>query len=122
MVKRQPVTRGLLALALALVLLVAIGCSSSEDITIDLVPTTRQVIAGGTVDFDATITVQTSNSIDVKGDNSVFDWSVVEAGGGTVTANGVYTAPLTTGVFHVKATSKEHPSHSATATITVMSP
>lgn len=107
---------------LALALLVAAGCGSSEEITIDLLPTTQQVIVGGAVDFDATITVETANSIDVKSDNSVFDWSVVEPAGGTVTANGRYTAPLGTGTYHVKATSKEHPSHSATATVTVVSP
>jgi len=107
---------------LALALLLAAACGSSEDITVEIAPSSRQVIAGGSVDFDATITVETASSIDVTSDNLVFNWTVVEPTGGTVTANGRYTAPLTPGAFHVKATSKEHPSHSATATVSVVSP
>jgi hypothetical protein len=46
-------------------------------------------------------------------------WSVVEAEGGTITMNGVYTAPSTAGVFHVKVTREDFPELSATATVTV---
>jgi hypothetical protein len=46
-------------------------------------------------------------------------WSVTEAGGGTVSAAGVYTAPEADGTYHVVATSAAAPSASATATITV---
>ena len=118
MAKLATLKTSLLALALALLS----ACGSSEEISIDLFPATQQVIAGGAIDFDATITVETANSFDARSDNSVFDWTVVEPAGGTVTANGRYTAPLGTGTYHVKATSKEHPSHSATATVTVVSP
>ena len=39
----------------------------------------------------------------VKGGGSV-QWSVVEAGGGTIGSGGQYTAPSTLGTYHVKAT------------------
>jgi hypothetical protein len=37
--------------------------------------------------------------------NSAVTWSVVEAGGGSITAAGVYTAPAIPGTYTVKATS-----------------
>jgi hypothetical protein len=43
-------------------------------------------------------------------------WSVVEAGGGSVDGNGVYTAPLTPGMYHVTAAG---PDGVATATVRV---
>jgi hypothetical protein len=49
-------------------------------------------------------------------------WSVQEAGGGTVSAAGVYTAPATTGTYHVVATSVADTTKNATATVTVAPP
>jgi hypothetical protein len=49
-------------------------------------------------------------------------WSVLESGGGTVSAAGVYTAPARAGVFHVVATSAADPSLTGTAEITVAAP
>jgi hypothetical protein len=47
-------------------------------------------------------------------------WRVQEgAAGGAVTASGVYTAPSTTGAFHVVVTSAVDPSVGASATVTV---
>lgn len=46
-------------------------------------------------------------------------WSVEEPGGGTVTAAGLYTAPLIVGLYHVVATSVEDPSLQAVASISV---
>jgi uncharacterized protein (TIGR03437 family) len=47
-------------------------------------------------------------------------WSVLEgAKGGTVTSTGIYTAPNSTGTFHVVATSNASPAQTATATVTV---
>jgi hypothetical protein len=48
-------------------------------------------------------------------------WSVTEAGGGTVSTSGVYTAPATPGVFHVVAESVADPRQKATVTVTVQS-
>lgn len=47
------------------------------------------------------------------------DWSVMEVTGGSVSNNGLYTAPLHSGTFHVIAKSHSDPTASATATITV---
>lgn len=54
-------------------------------------------------------------------DNAVT-WSVVQVGGGSITAAGVYTAPATPGTYTVKATSQSDPSASATAPARVVIP
>jgi chitinase len=47
-------------------------------------------------------------------------WSVLEgSAGGTVTADGIYTAPALPGTYHLVATSREDASVKATITITV---
>jgi hypothetical protein len=52
--------------------------------------------------------------------NTAVSWSVQEgSAGGTITNSGIYTAPTTTGTYHVIATSMADPSQNATATITV---
>ncbi|MGA9668584.1 MAG: hypothetical protein WBQ94_05205 [Terracidiphilus sp.] len=48
-------------------------------------------------------------------------WSVQEgAAGGSITATGVYTAPATTGTFHVVAANSTNTAQNATATINVI--
>jgi hypothetical protein len=51
--------------------------------------------------------------------NWSLNWSVTETGGGSITAQGVYTAPATPGTYHVVATSAADSSKSATATVVV---
>ena len=59
-------------------------------------------------------------SADVSGGGSVT-WSVEEgAAGGTITSAGIYTAPSSTGTFHVVATNSANAAQSATATVTVI--
>ena len=53
--------------------------------------------------------------------NKAVTWSVQEAGGGTVTSGGVYTAPSVVGTYHVVATSAADPTQSASAAVTVQS-
>jgi uncharacterized protein (TIGR03437 family) len=56
----------------------------------------------------------------VAGGGSVT-WSVREGtAGGTVTTAGIYTAPNTTGTFHVVATNSANTTQTATATVTVI--
>ncbi len=50
--------------------------------------------------------------------NGAVTWSVVEAGGGTVT-NGAYVAPTSAGTYHVLVVSQADPTKTAQATITV---
>ena len=72
-------------------------------------PSTASVAAGGTINFYGIVIGTTNQSL---------TWSVVESGGGSITSAGVYTAPATSGTYHVKATSTAT-SQSATATISV---
>jgi WD40 repeat protein len=59
-------------------------------------------------------TVNTSLNVNVT-------WSVQEgAAGGAITASGQYTAPNTTGLFHVVATSVQDPSKNAIANVTIV--
>jgi len=51
--------------------------------------------------------------------NQAVAWSVTEAGGGTVTAAGIYTAPAASGTYHVVATSRVDRTRQATATVYV---
>ena len=51
--------------------------------------------------------------------DTAVTWAVVEAGGGTITAGGVYTAPEAPGTYHVAAASHADPATSATAAVTV---
>jgi sugar lactone lactonase YvrE len=52
--------------------------------------------------------------------NSAVSWSVVEAGGGSITPAGLYTAPAAAGTYTVKATSQADVSKSATLQIQVV--
>ncbi|MGC4044635.1 MAG: hypothetical protein QM758_12645 [Armatimonas sp.] len=53
--------------------------------------------------------------------NTGVRWSVTEAGGGSVNASGIYTAPATPGVFHVVAESQADSRQKAMVTVTVQS-
>ncbi len=46
-------------------------------------------------------------------------WSVVEPGGGTITGAGLYTAPATSGTYHVQVKREDFPEVAATATVAV---
>jgi hypothetical protein len=48
-------------------------------------------------------------------------WSVLEAGGGTISADGTYTAPNQLGTFHILAQNPQYPQVQATATVNVVS-
>jgi len=54
--------------------------------------------------------------------NQGVNWSVVEAGGGSITQGGIYTAPATPGTYTVKATAQADSSASATAPVPVVIP
>jgi len=69
------------------------------------------VLQGGTQTFTATVTGSVNRQV---------NWTVQEgAAGGVITTNGVYTAPLTQGVFHVIAASQADSTKSITAAVTV---
>ena len=51
--------------------------------------------------------------------NTAVTWSVVEAGGGIISAAGAYVAPNVRGTYHATATSQADVNQSATATVVV---
>lgn len=53
------------------------------------------------------------------GSSLAVNWAIREPAGGTVTADGLYTAPATPGVFHLDATGKADPTLTSSSTITV---
>lgn len=104
----------------ALVSLVAIGLSgcsgaatgspAAQGVVVDVQPRQAQVVPGGTVSFASAVTG--------SADTAVL-WQVVEGAGGAIDASGRYTAPATTGLYHVKASSHADPVKSAVAAVTV---
>ncbi len=79
-------------------------------ISVSVSPDTASVVTGATVNFTATVANAT---------NTAVSWTVVESGGGSITTGGAYTAPANGGTFHVRATSQEDNTKTATATVTV---
>ncbi len=78
-------------------------------ITVAITPTTATLDACKGLVFTAAVGNASNTSV---------TWSVLEAGGGSVT-NGIYTAPRTSGTYHVVATSAADPTKSVQATVTV---
>ena len=92
-----------------------VGCGSTpapQGIRVDVQPAAPQVLPGGSIDFQATVSGAA---------NPQVTWAVTEASGGTVTAVGHYTAPTGPGTFHVTATSVATPPATATVAVTVTS-
>ena len=79
-------------------------------VAISILPVTATLDACRGQVFTATVT-NTSNT--------AVTWTVVEAGGGTVTASGAYVAPAAAGTYRVMAVSQADPARTATATVTV---
>lgn len=73
-------------------------------------PGSSPVPSGGSLTFKALVVGTSTNAV---------NWSVVEPGGGSFDSAGRYTAPASSGVYHVKATNAADPSQSSTATVNV---
>ncbi len=84
-------------------------------VTVSVSPRVASVLTRGSVAFSATV------SGTGAGQSTAVTWSVQEAGGGSVDASGNYTAPGTTGTYHVVAISVADTSKYATATVAVTS-
>ena len=80
-------------------------------IGITVLPTAAALAPGGQKDFDAT----PKDLLDPNA-NGGITWS---ATGGTVDANGLYTAPSTPGTYEVRATSSLNPARFAVASVVV---
>ena len=101
-------------------MLVAAACSggssatsapSAQGIVVTITPDSTTLPAGGQIAFTASVSGTADQSV---------DWSVVEgAAGGSITAEGLFTAPRSAGSYHVLATSKADPGSSASSAVTV---
>jgi hypothetical protein len=81
-------------------------------VAVTVTPGSTSAFACETASFSATVTGTT---------NKAVTWSVAEAGGGTISTAGVYTAPATDGTYHVVATSAASPTSTASAPVVVTS-
>jgi hypothetical protein len=82
--------------------------------TVTIQPPSATVLPNATQAFTCTVTTSADSSC---------TWSVKEGtAGGTVTSAGLYTAPATSGSYHVVATSHASPGVSASALVTVNPP
>lgn len=88
---------------------ITVTAPAAPVVAVALSPTTVTLDACKGQAFKATVT----NTA-----NTAVTWTVVEAGGGTVT-NGAYLAPTAAGTYHVVASSQADPSKTAQATVTV---
>ncbi|HEX5423020.1 MAG TPA: aryl-sulfate sulfotransferase [Candidatus Acidoferrales bacterium] len=98
----------------AIVLLAGCSSSSQPPVTVTLSPSPAFVGSAQTVQLTANVT----------GDSSGVTWSVAGASGGTIDANGNFTAPAVTqnATATVTATSKRDTTKSATATVNIIAP
>jgi hypothetical protein len=95
-------------LAPLLAALAACGSSNAPDVVVTISPTTASVAAGQTVQFTATVS---------GSGNTKINWS---ASGGTVSGNGLFTAPALGGGYTVRATADANTKDSATGLVNVM--
>lgn len=105
--------KGFLLLLMS-VILVACGSDSDdkkENVSISINPTTATVKAGASQTFTAQVT---------GAKNTGVTWRVAGTNSGSITASGVYTAPMAAGTYSITATSVADKTKSATATVTVM--
>ncbi|MHB9132097.1 MAG: hypothetical protein ACYDBB_13565 [Armatimonadota bacterium] len=108
---RHPILFSVVLLSLLALAFLATGCgsSSSSDPALAISPASATVEAESSYQFSPVL------AMDVI-------WSVVEEGGGTITSDGVYTAPVTPGTYHIKMTSATDPTVFTIATVTVEAP
>jgi hypothetical protein len=84
--------------------------TSHTGISVAVSPASPTVNLHGSIPFVSSVTGSPDTAV---------IWSVEEAGGGTITSLGAYTAPGSTGTFHVRATSMADPTSYGRATVTV---
>ncbi|HYS11311.1 MAG TPA: hypothetical protein VEP66_21420 [Myxococcales bacterium] len=89
--------------------------SASGGISVAVIPRNASVVTGGSLPFTATVSGTSGNQ------STAVTWSVQESGGGSINASGQYTAPGSTGTYHVIATSVADTSKKDTATVSVTS-
>jgi hypothetical protein len=83
-------------------------------VSVAVSPQATETTPGGALSFTAVVAGT------IAGQSTAVTWSVQEgAAGGTVSSSGGYTAPATSGTYHVVASSMADPTKSGTATVSV---
>src|SRR2546423_10223255 len=104
-------------IGLPLLLVLAAACAPATVVTVGVVvavtPASALVQVGATQNFKATVFGTSDTAV---------AWSVQEATGGSVAADGTYTAPATAGTYHVVATSHADPTKFNAAAVSVSVP
>ena len=108
---RRSETTVLSFLSACLVACRAPSTSPPPPISVTVQGPTGPLNTGASGTFTATVT---------NSPNQAVTWSVVEPGGGSITSDGVYTAPATPATYTVKATSVSAPSAVGTAPVPVV--
>ena len=85
--------------------------------TLKLSPKAVTLAPGATQSFSAQINYEPDGP---RFPRQPVTWTVLEAGGGVITPAGLYTAPLSTGTYHLKAEREDHPGIAGTAMVTVV--
>jgi hypothetical protein len=102
------------ALAAFLSLTAACGGGGAPAVTVTVSPAAPALAIGQSQQFTATVAGTVSQLV---------TWSVLEgSAGGSITPQGLYTAPMALGTFHVVATSQDVGSASGTSTVSVLPP
>ncbi|HME90768.1 MAG TPA: hypothetical protein VKE49_05045, partial [Myxococcaceae bacterium] len=95
------------AVSVVIVAAAAPAGAGQNDVSVIVLPGSVGLAAGDTQTFQALVSNAT---------NTTVTWSVREGpDGGAITPDGVYTAPASSGIYHVVASSNEDPSRSAVA-------
>jgi hypothetical protein len=109
-------TTGVLTLLVASTAAV-VGCgadtinpAAGQSVQVEIAPTNVQATPRQRVAFASVVTGTALTAV---------VWTVVETSGGTIDANGLYTAPSTGGTYHVTASSVANPAAVASATVAV---
>ncbi len=88
------------------------GAPGSSTITVLVTPSSTKIGPGREATFIANVTGTTNMGV---------TWSVMEGAAGGTVDNGTYTAPMTTGTYHVVAQSQADSNATSVATVTVSS-
>jgi hypothetical protein len=90
---------------------------------VTIAPATAKVRAGKSAEFAATVSGSDNNEVNWSIEENETAGTVVTKGAravaGQVSSLATYTAPRTSGIYHLRASSKASPESSATAVITV---
>ena len=95
--------------------------ASSVDIIADPIPAIGSVFVTPNPAVVAPNATLNFSAVVIGSANPQVIWSVVEENGGVITDSGIYTAPATTGLYHVMATNKSDSTKSATVNVEVRS-